>query len=842
MVWKQRRRWVCSIAMSNRPIVSWTLTGTVKVGDFGLSISTTVRGDSHLTTPGSFLGTPAFSSPEQLRGDELDVRSDIYAVGVTLFYLLTGRTPYEADNLVKLLATVLEKPAPSPLSFRKEIPRGLASAIQRCLAKQPSDRFKTYADLREALLPYNSTAPTPATLARRFAAGVCDQIIWMIPVMSIQLAVIRGDFSRLTDPALFRSPVYLACMFASLLAYGLYYAIPEGLWGASLGKAICRLRVVDRSRNRIGVPRAMVRTGVYIVFPSLILWVYTIFAGRFPFDIEHMGENPWLAMLVSYSYYVLLALLFCTARRRNGYSGLHDLAVDSRVILRAAYQSRPRMEMEVENLPDVDGAESVGLYRVLDTLDSNDSGQFLLGYDLRLLRRVWIHRTPVGSPSVPIERRSMGRVGRLRWINGRRDDDESWDVYEALPGRPMLKLIDRPQPWSIVRYWLLDLAQELRAASKDGTLPPTLALDRLWITVAGRVKLLDFSAPGTSAMREVVEPAPPDPALSGSAVDLHRVAVAALHDAPDAKPLPIDARELLNRLPSAESLDDVCDDLKRLVKKSPTVTRLRRFAMLCAAAGFPLLMGVLTIVGVLLTTQWNQQHPGISELRYCLMLLDQNVYQQIPRHNDTEQRPSPEVEREALETYIAGKFRPVITDRRVWFGFMGLTIPQPHRKLAEQIIADRPAVSDTEFADAEATIEPVLDAIAQQDELFQQIPPLAVGAMQFLGMWLVFVTLPGLIATIAFRRGIIMLAFGVDCVTRVGVLASRLRMLWRWLVFNAPVLLAPVALALLVPSKQTLTPSLLAISGVLVLIALWSLLLPTRGMADRLSGTFPVPR
>ena len=124
--------------------------GTVKVGDFGLSISTTVRGDTHLTTPGSFLGTPAFSSPEQLRGDEIDVRSDIYAVGVTLFYLLTGRTPYEADNLVKLLATVLEQPAPSPAKFRKEIPQGLAKVILRCLAKQPSDRFKNYAELRDA--------------------------------------------------------------------------------------------------------------------------------------------------------------------------------------------------------------------------------------------------------------------------------------------------------------------------------------------------------------------------------------------------------------------------------------------------------------------------------------------------------------------------------------------------------------------------------------------------------------------------------------------------------------------------------------------------------------------
>ena len=112
-------------------------------------------------------------------GDELDVRSDIYAVGVTLFYLLTGRTPYEADNLVKLLATVLEQPAPPPVKFRKEIPRGLSSAILRCLAKQPSDRFKSYAELREALLAYNSTAPTDpdsvageALVERYIAMGV----------------------------------------------------------------------------------------------------------------------------------------------------------------------------------------------------------------------------------------------------------------------------------------------------------------------------------------------------------------------------------------------------------------------------------------------------------------------------------------------------------------------------------------------------------------------------------------------------------------------------------------------------------------------------------------------
>ena len=98
--------------------------GAVKIGDFGLSISTAVRTEPALTATGAFLGTPAFCSPEQLRGEELNARSDMYSVGATLFYLLTGHTPFEAKNMVQLLATVLEQYPPSPRQFRPEIPKG----------------------------------------------------------------------------------------------------------------------------------------------------------------------------------------------------------------------------------------------------------------------------------------------------------------------------------------------------------------------------------------------------------------------------------------------------------------------------------------------------------------------------------------------------------------------------------------------------------------------------------------------------------------------------------------------------------------------------------------------
>jgi serine/threonine protein kinase len=129
--------------------------GSVKIGDFGLSISTSGRDESYLTAVGSILGTPAFSSPEQLRGDELNVRSDIYSVGVTLYYLLTGHTPFACDDLVKLLVTVLEQPAPSPQQCRPEIPSPLARAVLRCLEKQPEKRFGTYEELRQALVPFS---------------------------------------------------------------------------------------------------------------------------------------------------------------------------------------------------------------------------------------------------------------------------------------------------------------------------------------------------------------------------------------------------------------------------------------------------------------------------------------------------------------------------------------------------------------------------------------------------------------------------------------------------------------------------------------------------------------
>jgi serine/threonine protein kinase len=123
----------------------------VKVGDFGLSISTLAREETQLTRPGTVLGTPLFASPEQLQGRELDVRSDIYSVGATLYYLLTGRAPFEGHDLIQLLSQILGEKPLDPAKLRPTIPSELSQIVATCLEKDRSSRFTDYDRLRREL-------------------------------------------------------------------------------------------------------------------------------------------------------------------------------------------------------------------------------------------------------------------------------------------------------------------------------------------------------------------------------------------------------------------------------------------------------------------------------------------------------------------------------------------------------------------------------------------------------------------------------------------------------------------------------------------------------------------
>ncbi len=162
--------------------------GSVKVGDFGLSVSTLGQDSSLVTATGVIMGTPAYAAPEQLRGDELDARADIYSVGATLFTLLTGRAPFDGHNAVQVVANAVNQSPKWVTEFRADVPRELARVVARCLAKEPGQRFPDYAALRSALLPFSSEEPEPASMKVRAAAGWMDFLIaFLTPYVPLML-------------------------------------------------------------------------------------------------------------------------------------------------------------------------------------------------------------------------------------------------------------------------------------------------------------------------------------------------------------------------------------------------------------------------------------------------------------------------------------------------------------------------------------------------------------------------------------------------------------------------------------------------------------------------------
>jgi Tol biopolymer transport system component len=124
------------------------VNGQAILMDFGI---VKIIGGEYHTATGATLGTATYMSPEQIRGERADERSDIYALGVTLFEMLAGRAPYQADSVVTLMMKVIEDPLPDIRETRKRIPERLALVVEKALNKQPGHRFQTMAELAASL-------------------------------------------------------------------------------------------------------------------------------------------------------------------------------------------------------------------------------------------------------------------------------------------------------------------------------------------------------------------------------------------------------------------------------------------------------------------------------------------------------------------------------------------------------------------------------------------------------------------------------------------------------------------------------------------------------------------
>jgi serine/threonine-protein kinase len=123
--------------------------GAIKVMDFGIA---RMAGSSRQTRHGHSVGTPAYMAPEQLRGEECDGRTDLYALGAVFYELVTGRVAFEADSDYKLMMQQLNDPPPPPSASNPALPSVVDDTILRAMAKRPGDRFASAAAMRNALM------------------------------------------------------------------------------------------------------------------------------------------------------------------------------------------------------------------------------------------------------------------------------------------------------------------------------------------------------------------------------------------------------------------------------------------------------------------------------------------------------------------------------------------------------------------------------------------------------------------------------------------------------------------------------------------------------------------
>jgi tetratricopeptide (TPR) repeat protein len=139
-------------------------TDRVRVADFGLARSV---GDSGMTGSGAQVGSPAYMSPEQVKGESADERSDIYSLGVMLYQLVTGVTPFHAETPHAVMEMRLHKPPRPVRDVAPDTPAHVAAIIARCLAIEPGKR---YASIRDLLDELDGAGPKPGRRRARWVA------------------------------------------------------------------------------------------------------------------------------------------------------------------------------------------------------------------------------------------------------------------------------------------------------------------------------------------------------------------------------------------------------------------------------------------------------------------------------------------------------------------------------------------------------------------------------------------------------------------------------------------------------------------------------------------------
>jgi serine/threonine protein kinase len=147
--------------------------GNCLLTDFG--IAKIFEGTARFTQTGGIIGTPAYMSPEQGKGEKVDARSDIYSLGIVLYEMVTGRVPFDAETPIAIVFKHIQDPLPLPRSLNPRLPEPVQRVILKSLAKQPNERFKRADDMVRALQTAVTGGQTGETVLEPLAATVVDR-------------------------------------------------------------------------------------------------------------------------------------------------------------------------------------------------------------------------------------------------------------------------------------------------------------------------------------------------------------------------------------------------------------------------------------------------------------------------------------------------------------------------------------------------------------------------------------------------------------------------------------------------------------------------------------------
>ncbi|MFO0881728.1 MAG: protein kinase [Gemmataceae bacterium] len=838
--------------------------GRVKVGDFGLAKS--LVGPEQLTRSGSFLGTVLFASPEQIRNEPVTPQSDVYSVCATLFYLLTGRAPFEDEDPAAALAKAVSDPPASMRTIRPDIPRTLDEVVLRGLARSKRTRWQSLEELRLALIPFVDRSQCVAELGWRVTAFLIDLLL----LTPFELAV-----HKVLHITTYEVGTVFLSFFSGVVCGVAYFAIPEWLIGYSPGKFLMRLRVRDViTGDRPSLWQSLARTSLFYLFRDTLSMVAAFALVFVSARIMSVGEAD-VATRVILTVLMIALLPFMTGvvgegilalpmRRRNGYRGIHEFLSGTWVIRLPS--ARPCLRMPPGNEwccpaglpPSV--ADRVGGYVVQGVTRKSDCEMLLRGEDTSLARPVWLWLRRDCQAILPPVRHDLTRPGRPRWLAGGTQEGWAWEAFIGAPGAPLVELSSRRRPlrWSEALSVLEQLAAELDDAEKDDSLPDRLSPEQIWVQPSGRVLLLD--AP---TREPTLVATPRDLLRQAAAVALEgqpRRASELTH--PIRAPIPWHAAELMTGIMGESGAFSTLGEMRKALYEAhqlpEEISRPGR-AMQVGLTMAGLLPGIFCLFAL---------GPILLLLAYLLCVMGaatgelglEQVEQCLSNERDTQGNGVVVAELIQERERLQGEMQCLESDRTIvlasWSWFVVNNLKSSEDRLRRDY-TDRLRLfvqSGEEAEGFDLMLAQGDDLMAGPSGLMQTIreeyhPPLLVFALPLI--WALWAGL--------MRGGVVLHLAGITLVDRCGRPAARWRCALRTLLVWLPVvLLLAGSLALdlwrVATAREGWTPQAVQVVGWLSWHLWWGALVllvgyifaaiywSNRGLHDVLSGVYPVPR